>query len=406
MPVPDGVSLTDAAGLPEVYCTVWTNMMDRCALQAGETVLIQGGTSGIGCAAIQIARAHGATVFATARNDEKCAAMRTLGAHHPINYKDTDFAEACRAATDGRGVDVVIDIIGGDYLPKEVELLAHGGRLMIINLRGGKLAEVDFGHVHARHLTITGRASQAAFHCREIRDLPGARGESMAAVCRRHHFAGNICRPSLCRGRRGASPDGIEPAYRQDHPDRIGRGPVRAPAGEPATPRRHDMDQILSDLASRCSALLNDAPGPEGRKAVADLLSGILADPAKVDALVPVSTGERELLYQDPDQGFCILAHVYDSPKISSPHDHGPSRAIYAQARGQTEMTDFEIVSEAAPDAPGTVRATRTYQLRPGDAHVYNEGDLHAPRRDGPTALIRIEGTDMTKVKRLRYEAV
>ena len=156
MPVPDGVSLTDAAGLPEVYCTVWTNMMDRCALQAGETVLIQGGTSGIGCAAIQIATAHGATVFATGRNDEKCAAMRTLGAHHPINYKDTDFAEACRAATDGRGVDVVIDIIGGDYLPKEVELLAHGGRLMIINLRGGKLAEVDFGHVHARHLTITG----------------------------------------------------------------------------------------------------------------------------------------------------------------------------------------------------------------------------------------------------------
>ncbi len=156
MPVPDGVSLTDAAGLPEVYCTVWTNMMDRCGLQAGETILIQGGTSGIGCAAIQIARAHGATVFATARNDEKCAAMRTLGAHHPINYKDTDFAKACRAATDGRGVDVVIDIIGGDYLPKEVELLAHGGRLMIINLRAGKLAEVDFGHVHARHLTITG----------------------------------------------------------------------------------------------------------------------------------------------------------------------------------------------------------------------------------------------------------
>ena len=156
MPVPDGVSLTDAAGLPEVYCTVWTNMMDRWARQADETVLIQGGTSGIGCAAIQIARAHGATVFATARNDEKCAAMRTLGAHHPINYKNTDFAEACRAATDGRGVDVVIDIIGGDYLPKEVELLAHGGRLMIINLRGGKLAEVDFGYVHGRHLTITG----------------------------------------------------------------------------------------------------------------------------------------------------------------------------------------------------------------------------------------------------------
>ena len=166
------------------------------------------------------------------------------------------------------------------------------------------------------------------------------------------------------------------------------------------------MDHILSDLASRCSALLKEASGPKGRKAVADLLSGILADPTKVDALVSVSTGERELLYQDPEQGFCILAHVYTSPKVSSPHDHGPSWAIYAQARGQTEMTDFEIVSEAAPDAPGTVRATRAYQLRPGDAHVYNEGDLHAPRRDGPTALIRIEGTDMTKVQRLRYEVV
>ena len=156
MAIPDGVSLTDAAGLPEVFCTVWTNMMDRCALAAGESVLIQGGTSGIGCAAIQIASAHGATVFATARNDEKCAAMRTLGADHAINYRTQDFTTLCRAATGGRGIDVVIDIIGGDYLPKEVALLAHGGRLMIINLRGGKLAEVDFGHVHSRHLTITG----------------------------------------------------------------------------------------------------------------------------------------------------------------------------------------------------------------------------------------------------------
>ena len=156
MAVPDGVSLTDAAGLPEVYCTVWTNMMDRCALQSGETVLVQGGTSGIGCAAIQIAKTHGATVFATARNEEKCAVMRRLGADHAINYRDEDFVQICRVGTDGRGIDVIIDIIGGDYLPREVELLAHGGRLMIINLRGGKTAEVDFGHVHSRHLTITG----------------------------------------------------------------------------------------------------------------------------------------------------------------------------------------------------------------------------------------------------------
>ena len=157
MMVPQTVSLTDAAGLPEVFCTVWTNMMDRCGLEGSESVLIQGGTSGIGHAAISLARACGATVFATARTEEKCAAMRRFGAHHPINYSHQDFAEVCRTETDGRGVDVIIDIIGGDYLPKEVELLAHGGRLMIINLRGGKVAEVDFGQVHAKHLTIGAR---------------------------------------------------------------------------------------------------------------------------------------------------------------------------------------------------------------------------------------------------------
>lgn len=156
MAIPANVSLQDAAGLPEVFCTVWTNMMDRCALQPGENVLIHGGTSGIGHAAITLAKAHGATVFSTARTDEKCAAILRFGADVAINYQEQDFAEVCRAETDGRGVDVILDIIGGDYLPKEVALLAHSGRLMIINLRGGKKAEVDFGHVHSKHLTITG----------------------------------------------------------------------------------------------------------------------------------------------------------------------------------------------------------------------------------------------------------
>jgi NADPH2:quinone reductase len=156
MSIPDGVSIQDAAGIPEVFCTVWTNMMDRCGLKSGESVLVQGGTSGIGYSAIKIAKAFGATVFSTARTDEKCNAMRRFGADYPINYQSQDFAEIVRNGTDGRGVDVIIDIIGGDYLPKEVELMAHGGRLMIINLRGGKLAEVDFSHVHSKHLTITG----------------------------------------------------------------------------------------------------------------------------------------------------------------------------------------------------------------------------------------------------------
>ena len=156
MSVPPGVSLEDAAGLPEVFCTVWTNMMDRCGLKAGESLLVQGGTSGIGHAAIQLAKAHGAMVFATARTEEKCAAILRFGADHAINYREQDFVEICREYTQGRGVDVIIDIIAGDYLPREMELLAHGGRLMLINLRGGKRAEVDFGHVHAKHLTITG----------------------------------------------------------------------------------------------------------------------------------------------------------------------------------------------------------------------------------------------------------
>lgn len=156
MPVPQNVSLIESAGIPEIFCTVWANMIDRCALQAGETVLIQGGTSGIGYAGIKLAKAFQANVFATARTEEKCAAMRRFGADHAINYHEQVFDDVCRAETDGRGVDVIVDIVGGDYLPKEVALLAHGGRLVIINLPAGKIAQVDFGHVHARHLTITG----------------------------------------------------------------------------------------------------------------------------------------------------------------------------------------------------------------------------------------------------------
>ena len=203
MAIPDGVSLTDAAGLPEVYCTVWTNMMDRCALKPAETVLVQGGTSGIGCAAIQIAKAHGAVVFATARNEEKCAAMRRLGADHSINYRDEDFAEICHARTGGRGIDVVIDIIGGEYLPREVELLAR-------RKDGGSRFRPCSQPASDHHR----RTFAATVHCRKDCDLPGPRRARLAIDCRWQHFAGNICRLSPYRGCRGAPPDGIEPAYR------------------------------------------------------------------------------------------------------------------------------------------------------------------------------------------------
>ena len=166
------------------------------------------------------------------------------------------------------------------------------------------------------------------------------------------------------------------------------------------------MTDIVEDLASRCRDILGADPGPAGRARLAALLSDLLTEPQARDSLVPAGGGERDLLYRDPDLGFCILAHNYAGPKESSPHDHGPSWAIYAQARGETEMNDFEMVTPADGESPGKVRAVRTYRLTPGDAHVYNEGDLHAPKRTGPTSLLRIEGTDMSKVTRLRYEAV
>lgn len=156
MNLPPRVPLADAAGLPETFCTVWTNLMDRGALGAGETVLIQGGTSGIGCTAIQMARAFGATVLATARTEAKCRAMERLGADRAINYTEEDFLEVGQSFTDGRGVDVILDIVGGDYLPKELELLAFGGRLVIVNLRAGRVVEADFGHIHSKHLIVTG----------------------------------------------------------------------------------------------------------------------------------------------------------------------------------------------------------------------------------------------------------
>lgn len=156
MAVPPGVALRDAGGLPETFCTVWTNLMDRGALKAGETALVQGGTSGIGCTAIQMAKAFGATVLATARTEEKCRAMTRLGADRAINYSTENFLEVCRDFTGGRGVDVILDIVGGPYIPMELELLAFGGRLVFVNLRAGKMVEADFGHIHAKHLTVTG----------------------------------------------------------------------------------------------------------------------------------------------------------------------------------------------------------------------------------------------------------
>lgn len=156
LPVPAGFDDVQAAALPETFFTVWSNVFDRAHLQPGETLLIQGGTSGIGVTAIQLAKALGARVIATAGSDEKCAACLSLGADHAINYKTQDFSAVARELTDGRGVNLVLDMVAGSYVAREVECLAEDGRLVIIAVQGGVKAEFNAGLVLRRRLHITG----------------------------------------------------------------------------------------------------------------------------------------------------------------------------------------------------------------------------------------------------------
>lgn len=166
LPVPQGLSNVQAASLPETFFTVWSNVFDRGGLQSGETLLVQGGTSGIGVAAIQIAKALGARVIATAGSNEKCEACVGLGADHAVNYKTHDFQAEVLRLTEGRGVDVVLDMVAGGYVTKEVQCLAEDGRLVIIAVQGGVQAEFNAALVMRKRLTITGstlRARSVAF---------------------------------------------------------------------------------------------------------------------------------------------------------------------------------------------------------------------------------------------------
>lgn len=170
-----------------------------------------------------------------------------------------------------------------------------------------------------------------------------------------------------------------------------------------------NMEQVglsLEQFAAKCHDFIKAEPGPAGRKKVCQLLSQVLADEQFVSKYVDPNKEERHKLYEDPEFGFVILAHNYEGPKKSDPHDHAHTWAIYGQARGETAMNDWSLVSPASAEKAGKVKHVRTYKLTPGVAHLYNEGDLHSPTREASTKLIRIEGTDMTKVKRFKYEAV
>jgi len=174
LPYPKGLSDVEAASLPETFFTVWSNVFDRCHLRAGETLLIQGGSSGIGVTAIQLAKAMGARVIATAGSDDKCAACIQLGAEHAINYKTQDFKEEVKRLTDGKGVDVILDMVGGSYVAREVEILAEDGRIAIIAVQGGVKSEFNARLVLRKRLTITGST---------LRPRPIAFKQAIAQAC-------------------------------------------------------------------------------------------------------------------------------------------------------------------------------------------------------------------------------
>ena len=166
------------------------------------------------------------------------------------------------------------------------------------------------------------------------------------------------------------------------------------------------MSYSLEQFSTECHNILKADPGPEGRKKVCELVKDVLKDQDFVKAHLGDDVPERKVLYEDPELGFCILGHVHHGAKNSQPHDHGPYWAIYGQAAGETIMTDYEPVARPGEGKPGKARPIRDYTLTPGAAYLYNEGDLHSPRRDGTTRLIRIEGKNMEKVQRFPYERV
>ena len=166
------------------------------------------------------------------------------------------------------------------------------------------------------------------------------------------------------------------------------------------------MAHTLEQFAAECHRILKAEPGPEGRKKVRAVVEEVLKDQGFIAKHLNDDTPDRKVIYEDPELGFCILAHHNKGAKASNPHDHGPAWAIYGQAAGETEMTDWELVEPATEEISGKVRQARMYKLKPGMAHLYNEGDLHSPRREAATKLIRIEGKNMAKVHRFTYQAI
>jgi len=166
------------------------------------------------------------------------------------------------------------------------------------------------------------------------------------------------------------------------------------------------MSVTLDSFAAECRKILKNDPGRAGREQVRDLVQRVLQDKDFLSTYLNENTPDRQVLYEDPELGFCICAHLNKDAREANPHDHGSSWAIYGQAFGETEMSDWEIVEPAGEGKAGKVRRARVYSLTPGMAHIYHEGDVHSPKRVATTGLIRIEGKNTQKMKRLAYTAI
>jgi putative PIG3 family NAD(P)H quinone oxidoreductase len=204
LPVPNGISMVEAAAIPETFFTVWTNLFDRGRCKAGDNVLVHGGTSGIGTTAIQLAAAWGARVFATAGSDDKARACERLGAARGINYRTEDFVEVIRAATAGAGIDVTLDMVAGSYVARNLEIAALEGRVVTISLLGGSRAEVNMGVILTKRRGGRGGPQKR---------LAAARRGPRAARHSRHLSAG--------RSQRSTPPHGDVESYRENRADRI-----------------------------------------------------------------------------------------------------------------------------------------------------------------------------------------
>jgi hypothetical protein len=166
------------------------------------------------------------------------------------------------------------------------------------------------------------------------------------------------------------------------------------------------MSFTVDSFAAECRKILKNDPGRAGREKVRDLVQRVLQDKDFLATCLTENTPDRQVLYEDPELGFCICAHLNKDAREANPHDHGSSWAIYGQAFGETEMSDWEIVEPASEGKPGKVKRARVYSLSPGMAHIYHEGDVHSPKRVATTGLIRIEGKNTQKMKRLAYTAL